>query len=70
MSPPDILYPIPRDPDPASKIDIGALKAWWTQQDEDHSIIDLIADVKFTWPATLPNESWYIAVVSLPIMWF
>jgi hypothetical protein len=62
-----VQYPIeeiPRDPDPASKIDIGALTAWWAQQDQDGAdLVDLINHVKATWPDTLPTDSWYIAIV-------
>jgi hypothetical protein len=73
MSHPTIQYriaEIPRDPDPASKIDIGALRTWWEDQHEQHEtriLLEVIENVKSTWPATLPAESWYIAVVSLPV---
>jgi hypothetical protein len=66
-----LIADIPRDPDPASKIDIGALKAWWEDQhtkEETKTLLEVIENVKSTWPATLPAESWYIAVVSLPIL--
>jgi len=76
MSHPPLQYPIaelPRDPDPASKINIADLKAWWElQEDLEHangSLKDLINHVKSIWPATLPSESWYIALVSLPTTW-
>lgn len=76
MSHPDVQYPIsdiPRDRDPAVKIDIGALRAWWADQEQQHealSLADLISDVKSTWPVTLPAESWCITIVSLPAAWF
>jgi hypothetical protein len=55
---------MPRDPDPASKLDIGALRAWWLQQEEDGAkLIQLVDLIRTSWPGTLPPDSWYIVIV-------
>ncbi|KIW08797.1 uncharacterized protein PV09_00731 [Verruconis gallopava] len=63
---PNVQYPIseiPRDPDPAGKIDVGALRAWWAVQEHENSdLLELVREVEATWPESLPSKSWYIAL--------